>query len=555
MEIQGFNVERSLGVGATSEVFAATNLTTGKRVALKSFSQLILSDPELVQRLETEVEILGKLRHSNVVTLLSHQRGAESFVLELELVDGFDLRRWIESYDLQLVEPQLWTLAQIARGLGAAHELGIVHRDLKPENILVSKDGEVKITDFGLARQINRLTITRLGLLIGSLGYMAPEVVNGGRATDRADLFSFGVIAYEVLCRRPAFPGETPQAVIRQITEGKFEPIRSINPRVPPNIASTIESCLKIDPKERPQSIWFLEAELMTYLSISGLLQFARDLVSVDMRGVVLRDALLAKHQQLNARITKLRETDDRKELVATVSEMLALFPDDSATIELLPSLREKEPSRWRFMAAMVLFALAGAVAFSVVALKNRSSSNTVVQSGPAELRSGAPAMGAPPMASGVTVSDAVLSGSTPSDRSTGPAAELRAMPNFEHKTAGPRNRARTDTTVARERVANPAPGRGVSELMPERPASGRQANLRRAQPSLPKFGSIRFDVDPDVQIYVNDGWVPPNEFANYPIVVGRHRVRMAKAGYMPIESSVEVTEGKTAVIRARGNQ
>ncbi|HEX4923265.1 MAG TPA: hypothetical protein VFV50_04235, partial [Bdellovibrionales bacterium] len=200
-----------------------------------------------------------------------------------------------------------------------------------------------------------------------------------------------------------------------------------------------------------------------------------------------------------------------------------------------------KEPSRWRFMAAMVLFALAGAVAFSVVALKDRPAAVAVRSAGPAEFRSAISDPVAAPRAEAALVTGGPSAKPAP-DQSV---KEASVPPASRRDAAELRAGAVSDS---KKQTAASAPA-GRAEIV-KRPNPARPA-----QPSLPKFGSIRFDVDPDVQIYVNDGWVPPNEFANYPIVVGRHRVRMAKSGYMPIESTVEVTEGKTAVIRARGNQ
>jgi serine/threonine protein kinase len=245
-----YRVIRSLGLGATSEVFEAVKTDVlnptapGISVALKVFSPLVLSDSDAVQRLRGEVEALECLRHANIVALRSTVTRPDFFALELELIIGSDLRQWALGYDSALYEPKMWILAQVARGLGAAHENGVLHRDLKPENVLVGHDGCVKLTDFGLSRSISRLTLTRMGLLVGSLGYMAPECVNGLRATERSDLFSFGVIAYELLAGRAPFEAETPQALIKKITDGLFQPLKQACPSIPDAVADEIDRCL-----------------------------------------------------------------------------------------------------------------------------------------------------------------------------------------------------------------------------------------------------------------------------------------------------------------------
>ena len=145
----GFVIDRLLGIGATAEVFSARNLSAGRDVALKIFSPIVSRDSELVERLRSEAEILGRLRHPNVVSTFGIQNRDGAFAIELELVDGVDLRRWVEKSQSQIpfAEPAMWILVQIARGLGAAHEIGALHRDLKPENILISKS-ESAIEDY-----------------------------------------------------------------------------------------------------------------------------------------------------------------------------------------------------------------------------------------------------------------------------------------------------------------------------------------------------------------------------------------------------------------------
>lgn len=135
-----------LGIGATAEVFAATANRTGEKRALKVFTPLVLSDPETVKRIETEASVLRSLSHPNIVRLYGSHAADEELALELEFVDGSDLRQWRKAYDLHLHEPVLWILCQIARGIGCAHEHGVLHRDLKPENVLISRTGDVKLT-------------------------------------------------------------------------------------------------------------------------------------------------------------------------------------------------------------------------------------------------------------------------------------------------------------------------------------------------------------------------------------------------------------------------
>ena len=360
MEIQNFKVIRSLGIGATSEVFEAINLKTDISVAIKIFSPLVANDDETMRRLRSEFDILKQLRHPNIVTPLSEFKDSKIYGLELELVRGCDLKAWSKSYDLPLLEPKLWVLGQIARGLGAAHEIEILHRDLKPENVIVSENGEVKITDFGLARSISRVTMTRSGLLIGSLGYMAPEVINGLKATEKSDMFSFGIIAYELLTGSAPFQGETPQALIKAITDGKFVPLREKLATIPTQIAELIGQCLAVDPSERPQGIWSLEAEIMNLLSQTRLLIFCREMVSM-RRSAVLGQVYAIKHRLLKERIQNLDvnsqkdpSSETRKALLVCASEMKTLFPEDPFSENFIAQLSKLKKTEREFVRPLV---------------------------------------------------------------------------------------------------------------------------------------------------------------------------------------------------------
>ncbi|MEM7647254.1 MAG: serine/threonine-protein kinase, partial [Pseudomonadota bacterium] len=266
-----FEIIASLGTGATAEVFKARNQETDSFVALKRFSSFVSQDQEALQRLRDEVQILKAFNHPNVVKMLGEHSLDAGFCLELELVEGSHLRDWMTKARNPLLEVDLWILVQVARGLGAVHEKGIIHRDLKPENILISHIGEVKLSDFGLAKELNRLTMTRLGLLVGSLGYMAPEITEGEKACPQADLFSFGAVAYELLSGTAPITGETPQAILKKVME-PITPLSQVCPHVPPRIGQLIDQCLKTNKDERPESIWAVESEIMGYLHSTKLL-------------------------------------------------------------------------------------------------------------------------------------------------------------------------------------------------------------------------------------------------------------------------------------------
>ena len=244
-----------------------------------------------------------------------------------------------------------------------AHEIGIIHRDLKPENILISNDGDVKLSDFGLAKELGRLTMTRLGLLVGSLGYMAPELVDGKKADTRADIFSFGTIAYEMLTNKPTFSEDAPQTLLKSIVDTKVESLASLCPYIPQRITNLIEKCLAKDPDDRPESIWLVEAEIMGYLANTRLVPFCKTLVATNSSGQELKKVLKLKHESLQSRKEELLSDKAASPclLINLANEFQKLFPDDPSSMELLAAINQRDRDKkaaYQYRAAAVIVLL-----------------------------------------------------------------------------------------------------------------------------------------------------------------------------------------------------
>ena len=386
----GFELKRLLGVGATAEVFAAMNLTRHMPVALKVFSPMVSRDPELVKRLEDEAAILSRLKHPNVVSTYGVRNEGGSFALELELIEGQDLRQWMlgTAKELPLTEPKLWVLAQIARGLGAAHEIGALHRDLKPENILLSLAGDVKITDFGLARTVTRVTLSRVGLLVGSLGYLAPEVINGFRASEQSDIYSLGVMAYELLAGEAPFVGETPQTLIQLMTNGRFTPLCERAPHVPLAIGQLVDRTLNPKPEFRPATVWEFEAALMNELSRSGVMRFSKAILaeSISASGHEHQtEALREKHIGL---ITRLKTPEAT---AFDLAEFHRLFPNDEELPALIAAFGAKNSGqlgqRRKLAGAVSAITLLGiAAALSFRSCDDRATRSHITQASPPQV-------------------------------------------------------------------------------------------------------------------------------------------------------------------------
>ena len=261
-----YELTAPLGAGGMGEVYRARDTKLGREVAIKILPSAFTHDTERRARFEREARVLATLNHPHIGAIygLEHADGVQALVLEL--VDGETLADRIARGPIALDET-LGIARQIADALEAAHEKGIVHRDLKPANIKITPDGVVKVLDFGLAKaasgdtatadlQSPTITVggTREGIILGTAAYMSPEQASGRTADKRADVWAFGIVLYEMLSGRQAFPGETTSEVLAKVIER--EPDWTALPAsTPPRLRELLRRCGRKDPKTRLQAI------------------------------------------------------------------------------------------------------------------------------------------------------------------------------------------------------------------------------------------------------------------------------------------------------------
>jgi serine/threonine protein kinase len=254
-------VERVLGRGTSGTVYLARDPGLDRPVAVKTLTPATVDAPELGTGFLREAEAAGRLRHPNIVTVYDVGEDSGQPYIAMEYVEGVDLEQLIHGGEPHPVEWTLDVLRQICEGLACAHRNGIVHGDVKPANIRVTPAGEVKIMDFGLAR-LPSSAATESGRLLGTVQYMAPEQVEGAPVDHRADIFSLGAIAYEMVARRKPFPGDSLAAVMLQILHGAPDPAALPATAYSPGLERIILKALAHDRSERYQSLEALHADL-----------------------------------------------------------------------------------------------------------------------------------------------------------------------------------------------------------------------------------------------------------------------------------------------------
>jgi Tol biopolymer transport system component len=270
-----YEILGQIGAGGMGEVYRARDARLGREVAVKVLPAVVSSDPERLRRFETEARSASALNHPNIVTIHDIGESGGTSYIAMEMVDGQTLRELLAEGAIP-AKRLLAIAAQVADGLAKAHGAGIVHRDLKPENVMVTKDGFVKILDFGLAKltqpedpsgATQSPTVsggTEPGLVMGTVGYMSPEQALGKPLDFRSDQFSFGSIVYEMATGRRAFArGSAPETLAAIIRE-EPEPIGSLAPLTPTPLRWIVERCLAKNPDDRYASTRDLARDLAT---------------------------------------------------------------------------------------------------------------------------------------------------------------------------------------------------------------------------------------------------------------------------------------------------
>lgn len=258
-----YEIVSSLGAGGMGEVYRARDVRLGREVALKVMASHVAADPEMRRRFETEARAVAALSHPAIMSIYELAFVDGHPLAVMELLEGQTLRGrlaggsipWRETAEIG---------AAVAEGLAAAHARGVIHRDLKPENVFLTRDGAVKILDFGLAlRRLEAADVsgesptivpTAPGLVMGTLGYMSPEQVRGERVDGRSDLFSLGCILYEMLAGQPLFRGATPQEVLANLLHDSLPELSAFDPLAPPELRAIVGRMVDRDQNRRFQA-------------------------------------------------------------------------------------------------------------------------------------------------------------------------------------------------------------------------------------------------------------------------------------------------------------
>ena len=263
-----YEIHKRVGRGGMADVFLAKDLLLDRQVAIKILFPEFAIDPNFVERFRREAQAAANLSHPNIVNVYDWGKYEGTYFIAMEYVQGRTLAEILKTNN-QLTPKQAAEIAsEVAAALGFAHEAGLAHRDIKPANILIGSNGQVKVADFGIARAMNSTAesnLTQAGSVMGTASYFSPEQAQGAQPDPRSDLYSVGIVMYEMVAGKPPFTGENPVAIAYKQVHDQPTPLNKIVQGIPRPLEAIIAKLLAKDPKLRYPSAHALRDDLRRF--------------------------------------------------------------------------------------------------------------------------------------------------------------------------------------------------------------------------------------------------------------------------------------------------
>jgi eukaryotic-like serine/threonine-protein kinase len=250
-----YKIVEHIGGGGMADVYRAHDTLLDRPVAVKILRSQFTGDEEFVRRFRNEAQAAARLSHSHIVNVFDVGRDEDIYYIVMEYIQGETLKDHIQKKDKLAIDEAIGIALQICGALEHAHQNNLIHCDIKPHNILMGRGGRIKVTDFGIARAVTSATMTQTGTIIGSVHYISPEQVKGAMASVTSDVYSLGVVLYEMLTGQLPFTGENPISIALKHLQEEVTPPGQLNSEIPPILEATILKALSKDPAKRYPSI------------------------------------------------------------------------------------------------------------------------------------------------------------------------------------------------------------------------------------------------------------------------------------------------------------
>jgi tRNA A-37 threonylcarbamoyl transferase component Bud32 len=540
-----YELQDRLGAGGMAKVFRAFDHALSRTVAVKMLHDDLVSNEELRQRFLREARVFARLRHPHIIEIHDVVHGEQSAAMVMEFIDGTDLSHVAKRQPLRVPELAVAVLRPVMDALSHAHAEGVIHRDVKPANIMLSRDGRVKLGDFGIAKVLEETHLTHTGEFLGTPAYIAPEQARGETVTAAVDQYALGVVLYELLAGRPPYTGPTPLAVLSQILIGKFPDIRELNEAVDERLAAVLHRTLNADPAARFPDVAALMAALDALVApISGTRE--RQLVAglvADPVSTVASAALAAAEECLTTARRALAQ-GDVSQARTSARQALTRTPDNAEAKEMLDTLRQSVGQLVALPSAAPATTLTGitpppaqsrlklGLGAAGVALLTAAGLSTLFREPPPRTE--------PPV---------VTAAVEPAPRAPLATEPPRPLPSSAPATAAAPHSAEPATPAEPERrPARPADTTPREKPLPVQPAAAAEAPVTAAPASVaPRVGHLRLvtqpwaDVEIDGQRVGRTPYLPDAELS-----AGPHRLVLRNPGLPVHEETIRIEAGQT---------
>ncbi len=344
--LSGFEPARIIGKGGMASIYLYENRLTGEQLAVKMLHSHAIDDQSAVTRFFHEVQASIRMDHKNIVKVIGYGEWQGNPAIVMEYIEGGDLKTSLGGIERVPVSVAAYITWQLFRGLDYSHRLGIIHRDIKPSNIMIDKSGRIKITDFGISQVSDLTRLTVSGDVIGTPAYMSPEQASGKKVDERSDIFSAGVLLYEMLTRSNPFLAENPSVTLLNIIRCNPPSVFELNPAVPYKMEVALDRLMARNPDDRVQSA-SEAAELMkeithdsssTDFSEGSFIEFLRNPAEFSKK-VSLEDSIRYLEK---GKILLANEKDRPEKAAVEFYRSLFLYPGNSEAKDYLDSLTKK---------------------------------------------------------------------------------------------------------------------------------------------------------------------------------------------------------------------
>lgn len=262
-----YKIERKIGGGGMANVFLARDTILDRDVAVKALRTDYIHDQEFIARFDREAQSASSLSHPNIVNIYDVGEEDQTLYMVMEYVEGMTLKEYIQQFGPVEVPLALDIMKQISSAIAQAHENGIIHRDIKPQNILIDRFGQAKVTDFGIAMALSATALTQTNSILGSVHYLSPEQARGGMATKKSDIYSLGIVLFELLTGKLPFSGQSPVSIALKHLQSDTPSVKEINPDIPQSVENIVLQATAKNPFYRYADVYQFEAALETALS------------------------------------------------------------------------------------------------------------------------------------------------------------------------------------------------------------------------------------------------------------------------------------------------